>query len=143
MRSQSSSDGVGDGVGAAVARVAASRTSAVCAAVTAAATESTRRGLPGIENPPYSWTALDIPSALDALLSPGTGAGPSFWEKLSTFQSPSVQRIPSVMVNQSLLTGLVDFSPAVPNTPVHQTSTVVVVPEESVTLVPIGVVRET
>ena len=36
--------------------------------------------------------ASAISSAVDALSSPGTGAGPSFWEKLSTFQSSSAQR---------------------------------------------------
>lgn len=46
------------------------------------------------------------------------------------------------MVNQSLLTGLVEPTPAVPNTPVHHTSMDVELSEYLVVLVPTGTVRE-
>src|SRR5690606_40470247 len=48
-----------------------------------------------------------------------------------------------VMVNQLLVTGFVELSPASPNSPLHQTSTVAEFADDSVTLVPIGLVRDT
>src|SRR4051794_3488039 len=80
-----------------------------------------------------------------AWLSAATGAGPSFWEEERIFQSPFVQTSFSVMVDQAVLTGLVEPVPARPTRPVHQTSTVfasAVAPSGS-TFVPIGTVWET
>ncbi len=94
--------------------------------------------------PPYSSTALLISSELEAATSPpGTGAGPSFWESLTAFQSLFTHVSSTVQVFHEVRTGSVDPAPDIPISPMYQTETLAVSPSKDSTFVPTGTVRET
>src|SRR5690348_3503418 len=86
---------------------------------------------------------LLISSEVAALSSPGTGAGPSFCESVTIFQSPPDHWSSKVHVFQVEVTGSVEFCADIPMSPRYQTDTLASVALYRSTLLPTGIVRET